>query len=76
MDYDWQRVSRDEWFAFISQFPDRFSYKTGICEPPKQMCELPDGQVIAHITFGDWPAGATEPDWNAKVYQINKAVKP
>ncbi len=76
----WRRVSEEEWRAFIEQFPDRRSYRTGICEPPKEICESPPseagkpGRSIASITFGDWPEGAKNPDWNAKVYEITDAA--
>lgn len=75
----WRRVTESEWRAFVERFPDRRSYRTGICEPPKEICESPPsvkdtpGRAIASITFGDWPKGAATPDWNAKVYEITDA---
>lgn len=79
---EWTRVTRDEWQAFIARFPDRRSYRTAICEPPQEICESPPsskghpGRAIASITFGDWPEGAANPDWNAKVYKINPSIEP
>lgn len=70
----WRRVTRDEWLAFIHQFPGRQSYKTGICEPPVEIAEWPIGRAIASVTFGDWPEGAKAPDWNVKVYRITDAM--
>jgi len=77
----WRRVTQEEWRAFIERFPDRRSYRTGICEPPQEICESPPsvngrpGRAIASITFGDWPEGRKNPDWDAKVYKINEAVE-
>ena len=79
---DWKRVTPEEWRAFIEQFPDRRSYRTGICEPPKEICESPPstaetpGRAIASITFGDGPAGRKRPNWETKVYEINRAAVP
>jgi hypothetical protein len=72
----WRCVTRDEWEAFLKQFPERRSYKTGICEPPQEICEWPMGRPIARVTFGEWPEGRKNPDWNAKVYQISSARPP
>lgn len=72
----WRRVEREEWQAFIRQFPQRSSYKTGICEPPQEICEWPEGRQIASVQFGDWPAGAKTPDYDIKVYSITNAEPP
>lgn len=72
----WRRVSEPEWRVFIEQFPGRVSYRTGICEPPKEICEWPTGRPIATITFGDWPEGAKNPDWDAKIYRIDDSIVP
>jgi hypothetical protein len=45
-----KRVSRDEWRAHIERYPTRRSYRTGICEPPQEICEH-DGVVIARIVY-------------------------
>lgn len=43
-------VTREEWLAFIRQFPDRESAKTGICEPPQEICTV-GGTKIAYVSF-------------------------
>jgi hypothetical protein len=43
-------VTRDEWLAYIQQFPDRRSYRTGIIEPPIEVCEA-DGRQIAVVSY-------------------------
>ncbi len=43
------QVTQAEYHEFIQTFPDRLSYRTGICEPPQEICELPDKRVIGRI---------------------------
>lgn len=76
MSESWHRVDRETWKAFIQLFPDRVSYKTGICEPPMELCESPKGRVVASVTFGDWDQTTNKPLWDVKVYRINEAARP
>jgi hypothetical protein len=83
-------VTRDEYLAYIGQFPDRLSYRTGICEPPQEHCvigHMPDrggidkGTLIGRITFNDLMRdlagqyGLTEADFQRK-YQIRDDQAP
>jgi hypothetical protein len=45
-----RQVTREEWQAHIRQFPDRRSYRTGIVEPPQELCEN-DGVVVARVSY-------------------------
>lgn len=45
-----REATRDEWLAFIRRFPNRTSYRTGICEPPQEHC-VNDGALIARVVY-------------------------
>ena len=77
-------VTRDEYLAYIAQFPSRMSYRTGICEPPQEHCVLRAegdtdergwidratmiGRIVLNEAMRGFP-GTTEKDWINR-YQI------
>ncbi len=46
-----KQVTQPEYHAFIRQYTNRQSYRTGIVEPPQEICKLPDGVIIGRIIF-------------------------
>lgn len=49
-----RQVPKAEYLAFIQQFPERLSSRTGICEPPQEQC-VNDGTLIGRIVLYDAP---------------------
>lgn len=46
-----REVTREDYHAFIQRYPERLSYRTGICDPPQEHC-VNDGVLIGRIRYG------------------------